>query len=179
MGFLQRIRLLVRSRLYKYRGRLLEAAAGVTLQDTMYWEVSGTRNAATFLRGLPVLFPETAYVCFEGTTERRFSTWLSAHAIQAPLKIAAGTIWPRSDWFHVPLRSDLMEVAAKLADKHRITTPSIHIYVHDGTRVLLQWHDAFCEYPIFVSGTFSEGAVAKFADAIGAQGFDKNEADIR
>ncbi len=119
------------------------------------------------LRSLPILFPTDAFVYFEGTTENRFAAWLVAHAIPAPLKIAYGTIWPKPDCYHLPLQSDLLTEAADFVDRDGISLPSIHIHVHDGKRVLLEWHDAFCDDPMYVASAVPRDRVDEFARALG------------
>jgi hypothetical protein len=140
---------------------------GARLDDRQPWVVPATRNGAAFLRALPSLLPEGGFVYFEATTDGAFASWGREHAVAAPLKIAYGTIWPRPDWFHIPLAPSLLEEAAALTDEHRIALPSIHVHVHDGTRVLLQWHDAFIKDPIYVASTISRERVESFAERLG------------
>jgi hypothetical protein len=105
-------------------------------------------------------------VYFEGTTESAFASWALEHAVAAPLKIAYGTIWPRPDWFHIPLDPSLLEQAAVLIDQHGIALPSIHVHAHDGTKVILEWHDAFVADPMYVSSEIPRESVEAFADRL-------------
>lgn len=89
-------------------------------------------------------------------------------SIASPLKVAFGTIWPKPDFYHLPLQSELLEEAADLVDRRGISLPSIHLHVHDGERVLLEWHDAFCDDPMYVATSFPRERVEEFARAIGA-----------
>ena len=115
------------------------------------------------LRALPALLPGGGFVYFEGTTEASFAAWLQANAVSAPLKIAYGTIWPRPDDFHVPLHPVLLEEAAVLIDQQGIALPSIHVHAHDGTKVLLEWHDAFVNDPMYVASQIPRERVDAFA----------------
>ena len=129
--------------------------------------VPPTRDGTVFLRNLPILFDSNTFVYFEGTTERRFEQWLEEHAVQVQLKIAVGTIWPKSDFYHVPIEPSLLEEAAGLVEQHGIAYPAIHVHVHDTQRVLLEWHDAFSDDPMYVHSTLPMERVDTFARAIG------------
>jgi len=145
----------------------LQERAGARLNDRDPWVVPATRDAAAMLRALPTLLPGGGFVYFEDTTEAVFASWLQAHAVPAPLKVADGTIWPKPDVFHVPLEPALLEEAAVLIEQHRIALPSIHIHAHDGAEVLLQWHDAFIRVPMYVDSKIPRERVDAFARLIG------------
>lgn len=153
------------SRLLGYATK--EEAAGATLDDGERWVIPATRDAARVLRSLPILFPADAFVYFEGTTDGAFSEWLATHSVPPPLKVAYGTIWPKPDFYHVPLRSELLEEAANVVERRRIEHPSIHLHVHDGARVLLEWHDAFSDDPMYVAGGVPREPVEEFARVLG------------
>ena len=153
------------SRLLGYASR--SEMEGARLEDRQPWVVPATKDGAVFLRALPSLLPEGGFVYFEATTESVFASWLSEHSVTSPLKIAYGTIWPRPDWFHIPLDPSLLEEAAVLIERHGIALPSIHVHVHDGTRVLLQWHDAFIKDPMYITSTIPREPVESFAERLG------------
>jgi len=138
---------------------------GAGFQDQNPWCVAPTRDAARFLRALPFLFPTEAVACFEGTA-RRFGNWVQWHALDEPLKIAPGTIWPKTIMYHVPLTVQLMTEAADLIEREGLA-PAVHVYVHDRRHVLLWWPDAFCDDPIWVDSSISEQRVTAFALALG------------
>ena len=149
-----------------------EELSGASLTDTQALQVPPTRDAARFLRGLPVLFPDGAIVYFEGTTERPFAAWLSAHAVTPGLKIGAGTIWPRPDTYHVPLEAALLNEASSVVEREGISLPSIHVHVHDGTRVLLEWHDAFISDPMYIHSDVPQDRIEAFCRTIGVSTSD-------
>jgi hypothetical protein len=144
-----------------------EEAAGSRLDDTEPWIVPPTRDAAAVLRSLPILFPAGAVVYFEGTTEGSFAGWLESHKTSTSLKVAYGTIWPRPDCYHVPLESALFEEAAAVIKREGIALPCIHLHVHDGKRVLLEWHDAFGDDPMYIASAVPRDRVDLFVRAIG------------
>ena len=152
------------SRLFGYASR--DEADGARLADPHPWVVPPSRDAGAMLRALPILLPRGGFVYFEGTTEAAFESWARAHAVSVQLKIAYGTIWPKPDWFHVPLDPALMQEAAGLIERNGIALPSIHIHVHDGVTVLLEWHDAFVDDPMYVSSAIPREAVEAFASSM-------------
>jgi hypothetical protein len=140
--------------------------AGAHFDDPDGHTIPPCRDPAVFLRALPLLFPSGAFVYFEDTTNRAFSNWLRAHSVAPPLNIAPGTIWPRPEYFHLPLRPELLNAAADLVVQERIVLPSIHLHVHDGTKMLLYWHDAFCDDPMFVASIVPAALVTRFIRAL-------------
>ena len=157
MGFL--------SRLFGFATK--EEAGGAKLNDREPWVVPPNRDASVVLRALPILFPIGYFVYFEDTTESSFAAWLKAHTLPAPLKIARGTIWPKTDYYHVPLEPSLLAEAANIVDREGIALPSIHLCVHDGKQVLLEWYDAFCDDSICVASLIPRDRVEAFAHALG------------
>lgn len=144
-----------------------EEVAGAKLDDPKPWVIPPNRDASVVLRALPNLFPTGCFVYFEGTTESSFAAWLEAHTLPAQLKIACGTIWPKSDCYHVPLEPGLLVEAANIVDHEGIALPSIHLCVHNGKQVLLEWYDAFCDDPINVASSIPRDRVEAFARALG------------
>jgi len=153
------------SRLFGYATK--EEAAGSSLEDQHPWVIPPSRDATAILRSLPALFPRDAFVYFEGPAEARFAGWLVAHVIPPPLKIAYGTIWPKPDCYHIPLVAALLEEAAVLVDREGVALPCLHLHVHDGVQVLLEWHDAFVDDPMYVASIVPRDRVEAFARAIG------------
>lgn len=154
-------------------GRLLGRTAasgepGLHMDEPECWEVSGTRDVERFLRALLILAPEKATVYFEGTAEPHIAECLRAVAIPPPVRIAVGTMWPRPDWYHVPLTAERMQRIASVLEAHPAGYFCSHLHVHDGSAILLQWHDAFGHDPMLVSRSVGEEAVKTFAAAIGS-----------
>jgi len=88
----------------------------------------------------------------EGTTDRTVQRWLKRHALEpAPAKVAAGTLLPTPDYYHVPLQPDLMHELAAIVDAEAIALPCLHVHVYREQRVLLEWHDAFLDNPVLLS----------------------------
>jgi hypothetical protein len=89
------------------------------------------------------------------------------HATSSPLKVAYSTIWPRPDYYHVPVEADLLQEAADLIEREHVVQPCIHLHVHDGNRILLEWHDAFGEDPMYIASVVPRDLIDLFVRAIG------------
>lgn len=153
------------SRILGYATR--EEAAGARLDDPAPWIVDAGKNPAKFLRAVALIFPEDHFLYLEGATQRSFAEWLVGHTIAPPLKIAYGTIWPKPDFYHIPCA--LAEEAAELVETQAIAIPVIHIHVHDGVRVVLEWHDAFGDDPMYIDSAIAEERIEAFAAALGTR----------
>jgi len=152
------------SRLWGHGSR--DRTTGVRLEDRNAWEVPAPRQASALFRALPILLPSGGFVYFEDTTEAIFASWARAHAVPGPLKITRGTIWPKPDYFHVPIEPAILEQAATLIDEHGIALPSIHVHAHDGTGVVLEWYDAFMNDPMRVASDVPRERVEAFANCM-------------
>ncbi len=138
---------------------------GDALEGPQCWTVDTCRDAAMAFRALPPLFDDESFMVLEGTTEREFAEYLSQHAESQPFKVARGTIWPKSDFYHVPLR--FAEGLATVIERDSIALPSCHFHVHDGQRVLLEWYDSFTDVPMYIVDTIEQKEVEAFALSIG------------
>ncbi len=141
---------------------------GIRLDEADPWVVTPTKDVQRFLRALPHLAPEGATVYFEGTGESHVADYLWRVAIEPRVQVAIGTIWPRPDRYHVPLTSDATQ---KLAD-FLIAKPAgyfcSHCHVYRGVSVLLEWHDAFWNDPMYISRDVPVETVDGFAAALGS-----------
>lgn len=133
------------------------------------------RDPARFLRALTLLAGADAIVCFEGTTEKYAQGWLRQHQISPLVRIRGGTIFPPSDFYHVPLRPDLMADLAQLVDSRRIALPTIHVQVYERQRVILAWWDAFLDDPVSISRSIAPDRVAAFSAAAGGEPIAQDE----
>lgn len=141
---------------------------GLRLAETDPWCVSPTRDVERFVRALPHLMPSGSVVYFEDTAEPHVRRYLASVSVPSPVRVAVGTIWPRPDCYHVPLTAETMEALAAFLEKNPAGFFCAHCHVyHDGV-VLLEWHDAFIDDPMYISRTISAGAVAGFAHALGS-----------
>lgn len=154
------------SRLLRYATS--EEMAGKSMEDPDPWLILPQRDPVNVLRYLSILFPEGGFVYFEDTTNKFIKMWLSENSVPAPIKVAIGTIWPKPDYYHIPLTQNLLLRIADVSDENKIYFPSIHLHVHNGEKVLCEWHDAIACDPILVSSNIPKEKIDAFANAISA-----------
>lgn len=112
--------------------------------------------------------PPGSIVFFEDTGEPHVRRYLLSVSIPAQAQVAAGTIWPKPDCYHLPLTAEQMDALADFLEKHPAGFFCAHCHVYRDGVVLLQWHDAFYDDPMYISRTISDESVAQFAQAIGS-----------
>jgi hypothetical protein len=140
---------------------------GIRLTDEDPWRVGPTRDVDRFVRALPALTPTGSVVYFEATAESHVGRYLIGVSVPAQAQVAVGTIWPRPDCYHVPLTAEHMDALAGFLEKHPAGFFCAHCHVYRDGVVLLQWHDAFYDDPMYISRTIGRDAVARFAEALG------------
>lgn len=159
------------SRLIGYATK--EEAAGIRMEDNDPWVITPPRDPANVLRCLPILFPSGGFVYFEDLVEKQFEYWLTGHSVPAPIKIAYGTIWPKPTYYHIPLTKELLSEAAYVVGQEGMAFPTIHLHVHDGKQVLMEWHDAIDNNPMLISSAMQKEKVVAFAHAIGVDRIER------
>ena len=141
---------------------------GIRLEERDPWEVAPTRDVERFLQALPLLAPEGAIAYFEGTGESHVAKYLREVSVSPAVHVAVGTIWPRLDCYHVPLTITSMEALAVFLTKRPAGYFCSHCNVYRDNSVLLQWHDAFTDDPLYISKAIPADRVATFARALGS-----------
>ena len=145
-----------------------EEWGGIHLTDVEPWCVGPTRDVGRFVRALPSLMPSGSVVYFEDTAEAHVARYLQSVSVPAQLRVAIGTIWPRPDGYHVPLTAETMENLAAFLEQNPAGFFCTHCHVYRDGVVLLQWHDAFINDPMYISRSIGADAVAGFAQALGS-----------
>jgi hypothetical protein len=128
------------------------------------WQLSPSCDGPSFLRALRLLSLTNGTVAFEGTTDKKIAGWLASNADRAGLAITAGTMWPASDWWFLPLDGRLLDQLASELGKE--TSASIHLYVYDGQGLVIEWYDAFDE-PLWIARRVGDAALAQFVAVVG------------
>ena len=141
---------------------------GIRLDEREPWCVSPTRDVNRFLRALPLLAPEGAVAYFEDTAESHVAEYLRRVAITPLSQVASGTIWPKPDHYHLPVTRDSMEALAAFLEASPAGLFCVHCHVYRDGLVLLEWHDAFINDPMYMSRAISEDVVREFANRIGS-----------
>src|SRR5688572_33003562 len=145
-----------------------EERRGIRLLDAEPWSVSPTKDVERFFRALPALMPVGSVAYFEDTAESHVARYLQSVSVPPQGRMAIGTIWPRPDCYHVPLTAETMEALAAFLEENPAGFFSAHCHVYRDDVVLLQWHDAFSNVPMYISRTIGADAVARFAEALGS-----------
>ena len=128
------------------------------------WQLSPDVPCAQFLRTLPLLALADGMVAFEGTIDKQVARWLATNASSTGPAISAGTVWPASDWWFLPINGPRIgELADLLEDA---VSPSIHIFVYDDQGLVIEWYDAFDE-PLWVTRRVGDVALTRFVEATG------------
>ena len=141
---------------------------GIRLSETDPWRVGPTTEVTVFLRALPQLAPDGSIVYFEGTGESQVAERLGHVSVAAPVQVAVGTIWPRPDCYHVPLTVETMERLAEWLEQNPAGYFCSHCHVYRGRSVLLEWHDAFIDDPMYISRTIDPALIERFALTLGS-----------
>lgn len=141
---------------------------GIRLDEREPWCVGPTRDVKRFLRALPLLGPEGSVAYFEDTAESHVAAYLRRVAITPQVQVAVGTILPRPDIYHVPVTRESMEGLAGFLEASPAGFFCTHCHVYRDGVVLLEWHDAFINNPMYLSRIIGEDVVRGFASKIGS-----------
>jgi hypothetical protein len=142
--------------------------SGIRLDEPEPWRVSPTKDVELFVRALPLLTAEGSVAYFEGTGESHVAEYLRQLAIVPQVQVAVGTIWPRPDYYHVPVSRESMEALAAFLDEAPTGYFCTHCHVYRNGVVLLEWHDAFMDDPMYLSRVIGEDVVREFANCVGS-----------
>jgi hypothetical protein len=145
-----------------------EERDGIKLEASSVWEISPIKDTSLFLRNLKIIMPEGSVLYFEGTAEDKVESFLARKNIPDPIKVAVGTIWPKPNTFHIPLTDKNLNGLAVLIDKFSIAYLCDHIHAYKEATVLLEWHDAFIDDPMYVIPEIDETRIEKFCKNIGS-----------
>ena len=136
---------------------------GVCLGKDAYWEVSATNDLPSLLRALPKLVPKEAILYLEdGSPMKKLRKFLDEHCVPEVTHLAMGTIWPRPLVFHLPATSENLSGLAVFAEKCIAFEVAVHLHVYKPGKVLLEWYDAFCKDPMYLSRDIEEENVRAF-----------------
>lgn len=131
-----------------------------------FWELDGNTDFPSVLRALVALLPEGSVLYFEdGRPTGRLLEFIESHRIDPQSHVAAGTIWPRPWFYHIPATAaNLLELAGLLGEFAE-SELAIHFHVYCAEKIILEWHDAFTQ-PMHLAGTFQEEKVTMFGEGL-------------
>ena|SRR5688572_23909875 len=137
--------------------------------DRAHWRVSGVRDLPAFLRALPALLPASILrLELDAHPDEDVARFLTQFSTPSSMTRNRGTLWPRSELHHVPIRPDVMSTLAELAEVRAEHDVADHMIAYRGDEILLEWYDAIFD-PIFISKAIDEGSLSAFARSVGGE----------
>jgi hypothetical protein len=139
---------------------------GLILSDKAAWRVRYSGDAARLLEGIRQTLPGDANVYLEGSRNPAVVELLKAHPAAAVQKIQVGTLWPRTQAYHVANHDPLMAALTRLAAT--LATPELadHLVVYRGEHVLVSAYDLGDE-ELWILRDMGEEQIRALLDAIG------------
>ena len=133
------------------------------------WDIdSGIRNAESFFRVLPKLFPNANLFVAQGSRiDSDMAAFYRRHpsAIGRPAELSRFTLTPRYSCQCSP--EFFLELARFAAKKPREKLLH-HLYLYRDGHQLIEWHDAFAN-SLLVSPEVPETTIASLADKFGVR----------
>ena len=151
----------------KWLYKLLNAATpeeqkGISLKNPQ-WEVSPLNDMPSFLRSLIGIIPENSILYLEGgSPDEEISTYLKERKANKPTKIALGTIWPRPIFYHMPFTPENVNGLAEIMEHHATPEGAIHLHIYKNDKIILEWHDAFFDDPMYISEDIDAQKIRQF-----------------
>jgi len=130
------------------------------------WELTRPKDFPALFHGFIEFLPENSILRFElGSPRGELKEFFLFNSIPEKIPIPKGTIWPKSQVFHVPATNDNLRILSELTEHYAEPEVAEHFHVYCDDYVLIDWYDAFDD-PIYVSKKFSESKVAEFCEAL-------------
>ena len=138
------------------------------LTPTNSWTIDeGITDPSRFLPLLPSAFPDATLLCVEGSSiAQDVMALYKAHRSRESNPSRRNTFFPTAHRIACTFSGELFGSLVQLADAHASHELLDHLAVFDGTRCLLEWHDAFAN-ALMVDGDVPEATVAALATPFG------------
>jgi len=146
---------------------------GVPLQlwNRPHWELKGRLDSALFFRQLAAALPAASTLFVEGTSlARDVDDFLRSAAEPGDYLPKRQTLWPRPKQYRLRCDGPTLAALADLAERHAEPELLDHLFVYDGSRVLLEFPDAFGQdCPALISADTDEQRIRGFAAVLGLE----------
>jgi len=141
------------------------------LWNRPHWELKGLWNSALFFRHLLEVLPAPTTLFVEGTSiAREVADFLRSAAEPGDYLPARQTLWPRPKQYRLRCDGPTLATLADLAERHAEPELMDHLFVYDGSTVLLEFPDTFGrDCPAFVSADIDEQRLRSFAAVLGLE----------
>ena len=143
-----------------------EERVAISLGRDAAWQVRGVGDAQKFFLALRALVPPESVLALHESQGKDVREFLREHAAATHTRVAAGTISPRPEIYHIDCSAQNLTALAELASCHAEPEIAIHLHVYRKEQVLVEWYDAFDD-PMQLSGVFEEDDVMRFSESCG------------
>ena len=139
------------------------------LWNQPHWELKGRADSALFFRHLWTALPAATILFVEGTSlTKDVEDFLGSVEEPGDYLPDRQTLWPRSKLYRVRCDGPTLAVLADLAQRHAEPELLDHLSVYDGSRVLLEFPDAFMRDSVaLISADSDEQRIRSFAAVLG------------
>jgi hypothetical protein len=133
------------------------------------WRLTGVSDHSAFFRNLPALLPADAVLVLEGGLQPAdLRAFIQRNEVPTAMKIAAGTVWPRSTVHHISATATILKELADLTEDRAAPEVCDHLHAYRDGEVLLEWYDAFSE-ALCVSTRVPQDRLDQFCTALGVE----------
>lgn len=141
------------------------------LWNQPHWELKGRPDSGLFFRHLLAALPTATTLFLEGTAVADdVDSFLASAAEPGDYLPARQTLWPRPKQYRLRCDGPTLASLADLAKRHAEPELLDHLFVYDGSKVLLEFPDAFGRNcPAFISADTEEQRVRDFAAVLGLE----------
>ena len=133
------------------------------------WVVTAPRNRQAFIKYLHQLLPSGSCLFIEGTVARDVKHFLRERQPTDVPNVPTDTLWPRPQTFHLPVTQKNTEGLARLMKQHALPEVLDHLKAYVGETMLLEWHDVYCDDPLFLSLVINEVVIKAFCEHLGCE----------
>jgi hypothetical protein len=139
------------------------------LWNRPHWELNGRWDSVQFFRRLPTVLPDATTLFTEGTSVAPdVEDFLRSSAQPGDYLPMPQTLWPRARQYQLRCDTPTLMALADLAERHAEPELLDHLFVYSGSRVLLEFPDAFARgCPAYFSSDIDEQSIRSFAEAMG------------
>ncbi|MCU1273407.1 MAG: hypothetical protein JWO48_838 [Bryobacterales bacterium] len=141
------------------------------LWNQPHWELKGRADSGLFFRHLWAALPAATTLFVEGTSlTQDVEDFLRSATEPGDYLPDRQTLWPRPKHYRVRCDRPTLAALADLAQRHAEPELLDHLSVYDGSRVLLEFPDAFMRDSVaLISADTDEQRIRGFAAMLGLE----------
>lgn len=138
------------------------------LRTQPHWELKGRADSALFFRHVRTALPAATRLFVEGDPYPDVDHFLRSAAELGDYLPDRQTLWPRPKQYRVRCDAPTLAGLADQAQRHAEPELLDHLCVYDGSKALLEFHDAFTrDSTALISVDTDEQLVRGFAAVLG------------